>query len=58
MKLIQLGNICVFKIVAAEQEEGIFVLLTDFPTELALYFLFLFFSFAQYIAETKFQKVE
>ena len=57
MKLIQLGNICVFKIVAAEQE-GVFVLLTDFPTELALYFLFLFFSFAQYIAETKFQKVE
>lgn len=42
MKLIQQGNICVFKIVAAEQQEGIFVLLTDFPTELAL--LSFFFS--------------
>lgn len=54
MKLIQQGNICVCKIVAAEQQEGIFVLLTDFPTALALYFHF----FSQYIAETKFQKVE
>lgn len=55
MKLIQQGNICVFKIVAAEQQEGIFVLLMDFPTELALYF---HFFFPQYVAETKFQKVE
>lgn len=41
MKFIHLRNICVCKIVAAEQQEDFFILLTDSPKELALYIHFL-----------------